>query len=51
MVTRRVSEDFQGFLVNASGYQYTSFKNGSALEKIGIGLLKSISDAKNSPVM
>ena len=27
METRRVSEDFQGFLANASGYQNPSFKN------------------------
>ena len=26
MVTRRVSEDFNGFLANASGYQNTQFQ-------------------------
>ncbi len=32
MVARRVSEDFSGFLANASDYQATRFKNGFALE-------------------
>ena len=31
MVTRRVSEDFRGFLANASGYQYTQLQKTDVL--------------------
>ena len=39
MVTRRVNEDFHGFLANASGYQHTQLQ-----KLICLGVGKSFSD-------
>ena len=43
METRRVSEDFHGFLANASGYQNPSFKNRYTLNRsIELGVYISV---------